>query len=85
MEQNTIEKLAIRLEELNEKLNTQLLCPELRKVWTPKDDLKAFMGFADTQMATNTKKYKFVTTKIGKRIFYQNDSVLKIMNSNQKD
>jgi len=84
MEQKDFEKLVTKLEDLNEKLKTQLLCPELRKVWTPKDEFKAFMGFADTQMAAITKKYKFVTTKIGKKLFYHNESAQEIMKINQK-
>jgi hypothetical protein len=84
MEQKDFEKLVTKLENLNENLKTQLLCPELRKVWTSKEDFKGFMGFADTQIAAITKKYKFVTTKIGKRIFYHNESALETMKINQK-
>jgi hypothetical protein len=84
MEQNTIELLFKNIEELNLKFDQKYNCLELRRQWIPKSEVMAFLGFAETQMVAITKKYKFITTTIGKKKFYHIDSLLKVFEKNQQ-
>lgn len=84
MQESTIELLLKSIEDLNQKFDKSYNCLEIRRQWIPKNEVMSFLGFADTQMAAITKKYKFITTTIGKRKFYHINSLLKVFENNQQ-
>jgi len=74
--------LQLEIKELSKKFATRNACPELRRDWTPKLEVQEFLGFANTQMAAQVKKYKVIYTEIGKQKFYSNKSLGDMLNNN---
>lgn len=71
------------IKSLAEKMATPMPCPELRRDWMPRDELKKYLQFGDTQMSFITKKYGLTYTEIGKRKLYSISSLQKILDSNK--
>ena len=67
---------------LEARIEKQLVCPELRRDWIPKDELMEYLGFGNTQMRLIEIKYGLVATEIGKRKFFSTKSAAKIMEAN---
>jgi hypothetical protein len=83
MVEQVYEQLLEKIEELKNKIEDRDVCPEIRRQWIPKAEVMRFLGFADTQLCAITKKYKLVTTQIGKRKFYLASSLLKALEQNK--
>jgi predicted DNA-binding ArsR family transcriptional regulator len=79
---NSNEEIKKILKMLEARIEKQLVCPELRRDWIPKEELMEFFGYGNTQMLTIEKKYGLVTTEIGKRKFYSVKSAAKTMENN---
>jgi hypothetical protein len=65
------------------KLISELIAQQnpLLQKWLPRDVVKDFFGYEDTQMTAMQKRAHLVTAKIGKRKFYKTDSILELLNS----
>ena len=72
------------LTELLAKMDNINICSELKRRMIPKDELKEFLGFGETQMAYIAKKYNFSTITISKRKFYLTTSIQMAMDNNMK-
>ncbi len=72
------------LTELLAKMDNINICSELKRRMIPKDELKNFLGFGETQMAYIAKKYNFSTITISKRKFYLTTSIQMAMDNNMK-
>ena len=72
------------LTELLAKMDNINICSELKRRRIPKDELKNFLGFGETQMAYIAKKYNFSTITISKRKFYLTTSIQMAMDNNMK-
>jgi hypothetical protein len=80
------EKLLIaEFKALKDKLEDSKPCPEIRREWIPREELKNYLQFADTQMSAITKQYGITYTEIGKRKFYSSASIKKILESHKKN
>ena len=55
---------------------------DISDVWLPRSLIMKFFGYADTQMTAVAKKNHFISTKIGAKIFYHKDSIVKVLNEN---
>jgi hypothetical protein len=55
---------------------------DISDVWLPRPIVMKFFGYADTQMTAVAKKHNFISTKIGAKIFYHKDSIIKALNEN---
>ena len=53
------------------------------RMWIPKQEVKVFLGFAETQMAALAKRYNIVSIKIGKKVYYQTHSLQRSFIRNQ--
>ena len=71
------------LEELKRKIENPIECPEIRQKWIPRDDVKKYFGYGDTQISYITKKYNITTTEVGKRKFYAASSLLSVLENNK--
>ena len=69
-----------RVTQIEEKVKASMSCPELRRVWIPRDEVKLFLEYGDTQLSVITKEYKLVTTEIGRRKFYSTSSLFNALN-----
>lgn len=85
--QDTLEFLCRRIDsgiekginQIEERFKASNSCPELRRLWIPRDEVKLFFGYADTQLSVITKQYGLVTTEIGRRKFYSTSSLLEAL------
>lgn len=72
----TIELLKQILEQLRKIRFEQLLRNNpITKDWIPKDIVKDYLGYADTQMAAVERSHGLKVSQIGKRKFYHKDSI----------
>ena len=78
-----IKNLLAEIKDFREKFTSSNSCPELRRDWIPRDELKKYLQFGDTQMSAITKKYGLTYTEIGKRKLYSIPSLRKIFDSNK--
>lgn len=49
--------------------------PTISDKWVPREEVKSFFGYGDTQMAAFEKEFQLVTSKVGKRKFYAKASI----------
>jgi len=70
----------IILSELIKKPNT---CPEIRRIWTPRNEVMDFLDFGNTRISAITEKYNITTSEIGKRKYYLNASILEVLDKNK--
>lgn len=71
------------LEEVKQKIENPIECPEIRSVWIPRKDVMKFLGYGDTQISEITKKYNITTTEVNKRKFYSTASLLQVLENNK--
>lgn len=90
-QQLTLAELMSVIQELNQKvanledhLKKSTSCPEVRRIWTPRDEVMEFLNYGETQISAITKKYTITTSDIGKRRFYSNASLLDLLDKNKK-
>ena len=55
-------------------------CPEFRREWIPRHEVMQYLGFGATQMNTIGKKYSLRKSTIGKRIFYNVQQIIDLLN-----
>jgi hypothetical protein len=79
---DTIQALSEDVIILIMDLKTRRTCEEIRRVWTPRDEVMDFLKFKDTRISEITKMYELTTAEIGKRKFYRNDSLLRVLEEN---
>ncbi len=53
----------------------------LHQKWLPRHLVMEFLGYGDTQMSSIQRRAKLQTAKVGKRLFYSIDSILKLLDS----
>ena len=80
-----VQNLVMQVEILSKLIVNQDNSNPLMKEWLPRPKVMEFLGYADTQMATIARKYNIVTTKIGKKVFYNTSSILSILKENIMD
>lgn len=56
-------------------------CPEFRRDWIPRHEVMQYLGFGATQMNAIAKKYGLKKSTIGKRIFYNVQQIIDILNA----
>lgn len=54
------------------------ICPE----WIPKSTVKKYLGYGDTQFATLILNKDLVIAKIGRRVFVNRTSLMKLLEAN---
>ena len=52
--------------------------------WIPRDKLKSFLNYEDTQLSALLKSGKLKISQIGNRKFIKRDSILKLLEENTK-
>jgi hypothetical protein len=80
-----VKSVLSEIKSLIEKLGAPFPCSEVRKEWIPRDELKKYLQFGDTQMSAITKKYKLTYSEIGKRRFFQTASIQKVLEIYKKN
>jgi hypothetical protein len=81
-----VELLGKKIEEMNELKNYILSFQnsqiDIMEGWLPRLVVMKFLGYGNTQMTAVARKYDFIATKIGSRIFYQKRSIIKALKTN---
>jgi len=77
-----LQQLLTRLDSIEEKINTNASCPEIRRDWIPRKEVMEFLGFKDTRMTYILDKYSLRHSKVGAKQFICSKS-LKDMLSNE--
>jgi hypothetical protein len=80
-----INKLVAEIKEFQTNFTSSFSCPEIRRDWIPRDEVKHFLQFKDTQMSAITKKYKLTYSEIGKRRFFHTASIQKVLEIYKKN
>ena len=80
-----VKSVLTEIKSLTEKLDTPFPCAEVRKEWIPRDELKKYLQFGDTQMSAITKKYNLTYSEIGKRKFFHTASIQKVLENYKKN
>ena len=55
-------------------------CPEFRREWIPRNEVMQYLGFGSTQMNAIASKYNLKKSMIGKRIFYNVQQIIDLLN-----
>jgi EAL domain-containing protein (putative c-di-GMP-specific phosphodiesterase class I) len=50
--------------------------------WIPKKVVQDFFNYGDTKMSTFSLDYNIRTSKVGKRIFYKYNDIIRLINEN---
>ncbi|MGZ0017661.1 hypothetical protein [Yeosuana sp. AK3] len=50
--------------------------------WIPKKVVQDFFNYGDTKMSTFSLDYNIRTSKVGKRIFYKHNDIIRLINEN---
>lgn len=83
--EDKVKNLLYEVKSLKEKFEYPNSCPEIRRDWIPRDEVKVYLQFGDTQMSAITKKYGITYTEIGKRKFYSTTSIQKVLENHKKN
>lgn len=82
--QEDVKQVLKKIDLLNESINKSNSCPELRRFWLPRFEVKDFFQYGDTQFSFITNQYNITTSEMGKRKFYSTASLLEVLNQNVK-
>ena len=73
------EKMKSLIEEikaLKEKAFPSSNCPEIRRIWLPREEVMKFLGYGETRISFIIKENNIATTAIGKRTFVSTKSLM---------
>ena len=83
MNNKKLEYLFELIEEFNNKLEIAYIENNISRKWIPKNEVRIFFGYGETQLNAICKKYNLVTSKIGKNKYFLTSSLLKALQENQ--
>jgi len=55
-------------------------CSQITDNWLPKKAVQEFFNYGNTKMSTFGKDNNVRTSKVGKRIFYNHDDIIRLIN-----
>lgn len=78
LQKNEIELILSEIRKIQ-----QPACPELRRVWLPRQEVMEYLNYGSTQILEFIKEYNLITARFGKRNFIGTDSLLRVLNESQ--
>jgi len=76
-----LQQLLTRLDSIEEKINTNASCPEIRRDWIPRKEVMDFLGFKDTRMTYIINKYEICHSKVGAKQFISTKSLKDLLSN----
>jgi len=82
-DQMVLRDILTKLTKLEKTLETSPANYSLTDEWVPREKVKQFFGYGDTQIAALQKSGRIVFAKVGKRIFFQRKSLLETIENHR--
>ena len=80
MDKTRFENLEKKIAELTKLLRHQLLMGD----WIPREAIKHFFNYGDTQIKNLSKDPMIITSKVKNRVFFSRDSVIAFLEEHKK-
>ncbi|MCB9056838.1 MAG: hypothetical protein H6549_13370 [Chitinophagales bacterium] len=81
-ETEILNKIQTDIQELRKDLLKNQNETPVSSNWIPRKQVMQFLGYGDTQMAVLEKTGQLVVTRVGKRKFFQRESLEKLLEKN---
>jgi hypothetical protein len=80
MNKNSIDRLETKLIELTKLLRNHVSIGD----WIPRDSIKYFFDYGDTQIRNLSKHPTIITSRIKNRLFFKGQSIIDFLEENKK-